>query len=84
MSAPSKGCATGNHGRMSNKCPHCQKAASKQYGGVGSMLCVGCCARLVLSARPSRRHQEAMFAAIARFSGSPSREEILACLARML
>lgn len=36
-----------------------------------------CCVRLVASARPSRKLQEGMLAAIGKFSGAPSREEII-------
>lgn len=39
--------------------------------------CVVCCARLVSSARSSRKHQEIMFAAIEQFKGAISRQEIL-------
>jgi hypothetical protein len=39
-----------------------------------------CCGRLVASARPSRQHQEAMLAAIARYPKAPQREAVLACL----
>lgn len=39
--------------------------------------CARCCARLVASARPSRKLQEHMLAAIAQFKEAASREEIL-------
>jgi hypothetical protein len=58
-------------------CPFCEQAKKVGFG-VTSTSCTACCARLVLSARPSRRQQEAMFAFIERFPDAPSREEILA------
>ena len=39
-----------------------------------------CCARLVRSARPLRRAQDGMLAAIARFPGAPKRADVLAAL----
>ena len=50
------------------------------------MVCLPCCVRLVLSARPSREQAQVMLATIARFPGAPGRAEILEsvrqCLAR--
>ena len=48
--------------------------------GVFNLLCLGCCARLVLSARPLRRVQEVMLASIARMPGAPSRAQVLSHL----
>lgn len=45
------------------------------------MACLACCTRLVLSARPDKRQAAAMLAAIARFEGSPSRQQVLASVA---
>ena len=42
------------------------------------LACLQCAAALVLSARPSRLHQEAMFAAIARARNAPSRNAVIA------
>ncbi len=58
-------------------CPECELAATRKHHGVYRMHCAQCCARLVASARPSRQHQEAMLAAIARFRGAPTRQEVL-------
>ena len=41
------------------------------------MQCLACCARLVISARPNKRFQEAMLAAIAMQKGAPTRAQIL-------
>ena len=41
------------------------------------MQCLACCARLVISARPNKRFQEAMLAAIAMQKGAPERAQIL-------
>ena len=48
-------------------CAECEAAAEKRLHGVYRMDCVDCCARLVLSARPSRPHAGAMLAAIERW-----------------
>ena len=64
---------------MVTSCPHCQQASNQAHaGGRYAFSCIGCCARLVASARPLRAMQEAHLAAIARFDRAPSREQILA------
>ena len=57
-------------------CPHCASA----YRGIGNFSCAGCCARLVMTARPSRQHQEAMLEACQWLPTAPAREAILAQL----
>lgn len=46
-------------------------------GGAYNIKCVNCCARLVISARPSKTQQEDMLAVIERHKGCPSRADIL-------
>lgn len=60
-------------------CPHCQRAAANATGSCPryDYRCVGCCARLVTSARPLRAAQEGHLAAIARHDNAPSRQQIL-------
>ena len=58
-------------------CEHCQTALTQPHSGSCDFACVGCCARLVVSARPSRNLQDGMFAAIAWAPKAPTREEIL-------
>lgn len=59
-------------------CTHCKKAETKTYkGGVWNATCLGCCVRVVVSARPDRALQEAMLASIARHPKAPKRELIL-------
>ena len=58
-------------------CDECKKAELNDRHGVYISNCVGCCARLVISARPSKTHQDSMFAAIDRMNGSPARQEII-------
>jgi hypothetical protein len=41
------------------------------------MTCTQCCARLIRSARPLKGAQQAMFAAIARHQGAPSKAAVL-------
>lgn len=65
-------------------CPHCQSYEQRPHYGGYQLRCLECCARLVLSAHPSKLHAMAMLAAIARFRDSPGREEILACVRQMM
>ena len=53
------------------------KLCSDEISPVYDLHCVGCCARLVVSARPWKSHQEAMLAVISRFEGAPSREDVI-------
>ncbi len=62
---------------MPIECAKCEKAKGKKWCCVYRLGCLQCCARLVASARPSRTQQEAMFAAIERFRGAPTRTEVL-------
>lgn len=48
-------------------CADCESSATRRWHGTYRMDCLGCCARLVLSARPSRPHAGAMLAAIERW-----------------
>lgn len=66
-----------------SECPSCAIRIAKTeslfpLSGLYVLGCLHCVAALVLSARPSRLHQEAMLAAIARSRNAPSREKILA------
>ena len=45
------------------------------------MQCLGCCARLVLSARPDKAQARAMLKAIELSGAAPSRAEVLAAVA---
>lgn len=59
-------------------CTACtQHQASGIAGGRYDMHCLQCCARLVRSARPVRRQQEAMLAVVTRREGRPSRAAVL-------
>jgi hypothetical protein len=55
-----------------SECKYCATAS-----GVYQVHCLGCCARLVRSARPSRHLQENMLAAIEWHRQAPDREAIL-------
>ncbi len=48
-----------------------------QPRGVYDLMCLDCCARLVLSARPSKAQAAAMLGAIERMPGSPTRAEVI-------
>ena len=67
-------------------CSNCEAATTKQWHGGYTMHCVGCMARLVASARPSRQQQEAMLACLElRGSGRqqrPTRQQVLERLQR--
>jgi hypothetical protein len=58
-------------------CYACAEAATRPICGSYSFSCVGCCARLVMSARPLRGCQEAALDAITRNTFAPTRAEIL-------
>ncbi|MDR0276236.1 MAG: hypothetical protein LBI48_13075 [Burkholderiaceae bacterium] len=58
-------------------CPACAAATHNPASGQYRFACLGCCARLVASARPSRCQQETMLAAIARYPGAHGRDAIL-------
>lgn len=59
-------------------CAACaQHQASGIAGGRYDLHCLQCCARLVRSARPMRRKQEAMLAVVTRREGRPSRAAVL-------
>ena len=61
-------------------CPWC--ACFRAVGRCGRyhLSCVGCCARLVRSARPWKQAQEAMLAVIARQPGRPTKAQVLQAL----
>ena len=58
-------------------CATCQSSNEQPWHGVYNLKCIACCARLVISARPNKRFQEAMLAAIAMQKGAPDRAQIL-------
>ena len=58
-------------------CATCQSSKEQRWHGVYDTTCTACCARLVISARPVKKLQEAMLAAIAMQKGAPEREQIL-------
>lgn len=67
-------------------CSNCEAATTKQWHGGYTMQCVGCMARLVLSARPSRQQQETMLACL-ELQGNgrpdrPTRQQVLERLQR--
>lgn len=53
-------------------CEQCDAA-----GGVYRLDCQRCCARLVLSTRPSRSKASAMLAVIQRMPNAPGRKQVL-------
>ena len=65
-------------------CPACEAARTKPHSGAYHFGCLHCCARLVISAHPSKRQASVMLAAIERFRGAPGRAEILECVRRCL
>ena len=58
-------------------CPPCESSKQHATHGVYDTTCIACCARLVISARPVKKFQEAMLAAIAMQKGAPERAQIL-------
>jgi hypothetical protein len=65
-------------------CPACESSKQRPHTGVYHFQCLECCARLVASTYPSKRHAAAMLAAIERFPQSPGRAEVLACVDQLL
>ena len=61
-------------------CPACEFSKRRPFSGAYNLGCVQCCARLVISAHPSKSHATSMLVAINRFPGSPGREKVLACV----
>lgn len=59
-------------------CSDCLNASTRPLWGGYAFACLECCARLVVSAHPSKPQAAVMLAAIARFPGAPSRSDILA------
>lgn len=51
---------------------------------VYDLKCLDCCARLVLSARPSKAQAGAMLAVIERMPGSPARAEVLGAVKALM
>ena len=61
-------------------CPWCARFRADGRCGRYHLSCVGCCARLVRSARPWKQAQEAMLAVIARQPGRPTKAQVLQAL----
>jgi len=58
-------------------CEWCKRWKQGRKVGRYSFQCVGCCARLVLSARPDKRLAAGHLAALSLFEGAPSRAHVL-------
>ena len=65
-------------------CGPCELSKQQLNSGLYQMTCVKCCARLVLSAHPSKPHAAGMLAAIARHKDAPARVDILESVNQML
>ena len=61
-------------------CTHCKTSNSNPHWGGYNTRCAHCCARLILSARPIKAMQDAMFAAINMRAENPTREAVLLAL----
>lgn len=64
------------------ECPACQANTNNPHSGRYHFSCLQCCVRLVAKARPNRKAQEGMLAAIAMSRNAPVRSEILLALKR--
>ena len=67
------------------KCSSCairiaKKASQFPLSGMYALGCLNCAAALVLSARPSRLHQDAMIASIVRNRNGLSRAAVIAAV----
>ena len=65
-------------------CQQCKARSARPVCGAYNFGCVECCASLVQSAHPSKHMARVMLAAIGRFSGAPSRQAVLNCVARRM
>lgn len=63
--------------QIQSECEHCHKAGINPWHGGYHFGCVGCCARIVISARPNKRLQESILVAISGYSKAPDRESII-------
>ena len=59
-------------------CEACAARSTNPLSGLYHLDCLDCCARLVVSARPSRRQQEAMLQLIESGRDRPTREAVVA------
>lgn len=64
-------------------CTFCEYSKQQPLSGLYSMTCAHCCARLIRSARPLKGAQQAMFAAIAKHQGAPSKAAVLQALKQL-
>ena len=60
-----------------NHCTSCALRKQNLKCGRYNMRCIRCCGHLIRSARPLKHAQEAMFAAIERHEGAPTKAEII-------
>ena len=58
-------------------CAACSIVKARALCGAYNLRCVRCCARLVMSARPNRKAQEAMLACITRRPENPNQTDIM-------
>ena len=58
-------------------CEACATRSANPRSGLYHLDCLDCCARLVMSARPCRRNQEAMLQLIESGRDRPTRESVL-------
>lgn len=59
------------------ECNECEKAKINRLHGAYVRWCLRCCARLVISARPSKKHQLTILDWIERDEKAPTRAAIL-------
>jgi len=57
-------------------CQH-NLSESQPNTGVYNLKCLPCCARLIVSARPSKQHQQALFHTISQLKEAPTQEAII-------
>lgn len=61
-------------------CAACTLTQQRPHCGAYNFRCTACCARLVISARPNRKAQQAFLHAIARRKENPRQPDILAAI----
>lgn len=59
------------------KCLSCSKRSLNLLSGIYNATCVMCCADLMITAYPSKRHASVLLDSLTKFKDAPARKEIL-------
>ncbi|CAB4139697.1 hypothetical protein UFOVP352_29 [uncultured Caudovirales phage] len=59
------------------KCLSCEKRSLNLISGIYKAQCIMCCADLMLTAYPSKKHASTLIASLLNFKDAPPKEKIL-------